>query len=68
MIVLTMIVIIIYGSFFLKKTGGSSHLDTVPFINTYSWYDAIGFSVYCYEGIGVVMPVENVTRNKGQFK
>ena len=28
------------------------------------WYDAIGFSVYTYEGIGVILPIREVTANK----
>lgn len=30
-------------------------------------WDMIGFSFYCFEGIGVVMPIMEQTRNKKQF-
>ena len=35
-------------------------------INNY-WADAIGFSVYTYEGIGVVLPIREVTADKSQY-
>lgn len=55
MIVLTITVIVIYGSIELAKTGNK--VSQVPFINSETYTDAIGFSVYCFEGIGVILPV-----------
>lgn len=31
------------------------------------WADAIGFSVYTYEGIGVVLPIQEITADKSQY-
>ena len=31
------------------------------------WADAIGFSVYTYEGIGVILPIQEVTADKSQY-
>jgi len=28
------------------------------------WYGAIGFSVYNYEGVGVILPIREVTADK----
>lgn len=59
MIVLTVIIIIIYGAINLKAEG--SHMHTVPFIEPKTWTDAIGFSIYSFEGIGLIIPVSDVT-------
>ena len=31
------------------------------------WADAIGFSVYTYEGIGVILPIREVTADKKNY-
>ena len=31
------------------------------------WFDAIGFSVYSYEGIGVILPIREVTACKDDY-
>jgi proton-coupled amino acid transporter len=31
------------------------------------WPDAIGFSVYAFEGIGVILPIMEVTEHKQDF-
>ena len=31
------------------------------------WADSIGFSVYTYEGIGVILPIQEVTADKSQY-
>jgi len=31
------------------------------------WADAIGFSVYTYEGIGVILPIQEVTACKENY-
>ena len=55
MIVITILVIVVYGAMNLSREG--NQIDTIQKINPNQWYDAIGFSVYCYEGIGVILPV-----------
>ena len=37
-------------------------LQSVPKFNPDSYSDAIGFSVYAYEGIGLIMPVRDVVK------
>lgn len=39
----------------------------MPLLNVKSFPSAIGFAVYSYEGIGIVLPVQNVTANKEQY-
>ena len=56
-----MIVCVIYGGVNLKDYG--DRLSTIEAFNKVSWSDAIGFSVYNYEGIGIILPVQDVTKN-----
>lgn len=43
----------------MKKTG--NRLDTIYAVNPVTWPTCIGFSVYAYEGIGMILPVQDVT-------
>ena len=36
-------------------------------INPVLWPDAIGFSVYAFEGIGVILPIREVTAVPDQY-
>lgn len=36
-------------------------------INKNLWPDAIGFSVYAFEGIGIILPVYEITANKKDY-
>lgn len=40
----------------------------MDYINTSTYADAIGFSVYCFEGIGVIMPVQDITANPKNYR
>ena len=64
-VVVTIVIIIIFASMNISRRG--SMTMTVPFLNSYSFTDAIGFSVYCYEGIGVVLPIQDVCRDQAKF-
>jgi len=55
MIVLTLIAIMSYAGIKMGDTG--NRLSTLPIFNKEDYASAIGFSVYCYEGIGIIMPV-----------
>lgn len=49
----------------MKETG-SGHLTEIPFIsNTFT--DGIGLAVYAFEGIGLVIPVYDITENKKMY-
>jgi len=50
-----MIICIIYAGIEMGDSGAK--LNTVPFFNTKTWYTGIGFAVYSYEGMGIIMPV-----------
>jgi proton-coupled amino acid transporter len=62
MIVLALIILVTYGCLHIKENGGR-HTD-VPFINEKTFTDAIGFSVYAFEGIGMILPVQDITKNQ----
>ena len=66
MIVITILVVVVYGSYELAREG--NQISTVPFINTQTYADAIGFSVYCFEGIGVILPVQDITAKPESYK
>ncbi len=58
LILITTIVILIYASIQLKDYGWGSG---VMALNTATWLDMVGSAVYSYEGIGVVLPLLEVT-------
>ena len=43
-------------------------MHTVPFFNSVSYSDSIGFSVYAFEGVGIIMPVQDIARNPRSFR
>lgn len=65
-IILTCIVVTYHAVIKLRADG--SRLSTVDFVDEVTFADSIGFFVYVYEGIGVLMPVEDVTRDKSQYR
>jgi proton-coupled amino acid transporter len=42
--------------------------EGVVFINTSSFLDIIGFAVYSYEGVGIMLPVRDITLHKEDYK
>jgi proton-coupled amino acid transporter len=54
MILLALIILVYYGCLNLEKKGRNTG---VPFFNEKTYTDAIGFSVYAFEGIGMILPV-----------
>jgi len=59
MIVVTLTTLMVYGGLYLNKHPWGD----VPAINGPTFLDAIGSAVYSYEGIGVVLPIYEVTKN-----
>jgi solute carrier family 36 (proton-coupled amino acid transporter) len=58
LILITTIVILVYASIRLSDKGWGTG---VMALNTATWLDMIGSAVYSYEGIGVVLPLLEVT-------
>ena len=61
MIFVTLLIILINGCIKIHKGGGN--LKYLPLMSN-QWTEPLGFSVYAYEGIGVILPVESITANK----
>mmetsp|Transcript_27267 Transcript_27267/g.19681 ORF Transcript_27267/g.19681 Transcript_27267/m.19681 type:complete len:200 (+) Transcript_27267:765-1364(+) len=59
MIFLVLISIMIYASFTLSHDG--NQVKTVNMINWNLFPDSIGFAVYAFEGIGVILPIMDIT-------
>ena len=64
LIIVTLIVIFGYAGSDLSKKG--VQMDGIKPVDNL-WADAIGFSVYTYEGIGVILPIQEVTADKSQY-
>ena len=54
-----MVIVILYGV--INLTHGSPRTKHVHLIHPVTWTDAIGFSVYIFEGIGNVIPIKEAT-------
>ena len=64
MIIITVVVICVYASIDVADDGVQmSGIKPVGSL----WADAIGFSVYTYEGIGVILPIREVTACKENY-
>lgn len=59
MIVVTLVTLCIYAGMYIQEHGFAKD---VPAIKGDTFLDAIGSSVYAYEGIGVVLPIYEVTK------
>jgi proton-coupled amino acid transporter len=57
-ILFTVTTIVVYTIIEADNTGFAP--DPV-FLNTSNFLDIIGFAVYCYEGVGLVLPVLEIT-------
>lgn len=64
-IFIAIITIMAYGGVKLKNEG--SQFETIPPFNPETFTDAIGFSIYSYEGIGMIMPVRDVVKEPDQY-
>lgn len=65
MILLAIVTIVSFGTVEIKDHGLKSDVE---FFNSKTFTDAIGFSVYAFEGIGMILPVQDITKNQEGFK
>ena len=40
----------------------------LPFINKKQFASSIGFAVYAFEGIGIVLPIQDIAADQGSFR
>ena len=59
MIIVTIVIVCVYAGIEVGDHGWDT--KDVVFLNTATWPNAIGFSVYAFEGIGVILPILEVT-------
>jgi proton-coupled amino acid transporter len=64
LILITTIFILVYASIHLSDNGWGSGIYA---LNTATWLDMIGSAVYSYEGIGVVLPLLEVTQKPEMY-
>lgn len=65
LILITAITIVVFATIHYNETGhwGSG----IQAVNTNTWLTMIGSAIYAFEGIGVVIPIIEVTENPKQF-
>lgn len=66
MIIVAIIVIVIYAGLSDSKNGFEVD-SSLGWFNAALWPDAIGFAVYSFEGVGVILPIYDITANKKDY-
>jgi proton-coupled amino acid transporter len=66
MILITIIYVFVEAGLDIKNQGGFKLGGGIAPISS-RWGQAIGLSVYSYEGIGVVLPIMEVTKDQSQY-
>ena len=66
LIILTIIFVTVHASKIMGEQGGKG--PNIEFINTAGVMNTLGFSIYSYEGIGIVMPIMATTEKPERFK
>lgn len=64
LILITAIAIIIFSSLHVRDYGWGKN---VSLINNETWLTMIGSAIYSYEGIGVVIPILEITEQPEKF-
>ena len=66
LLLLTLLSIITYASIHVERSNGFT-TEGFDAVNLSLWPDAIGFSVYAFEGIGIILPIMEMSENKKQY-
>jgi len=70
MVLLTVVVCISYAGASVSKNGWldyDAEGKPVPLFNKTSWPNTIGIAVYAFEGIGVILPIQDITEDKENY-
>ena len=66
MIMITLFAVVGYGSWLVAEQGGAG--PDLQFFNSSGYMNTLGFTIYTYEGIGVVMPIMETTADPSRYK
>lgn len=66
MIILAIVVVMIDATISVTSNGWNPS-PQLAWINTSLWPNAIGFAVYSFEGVGVILPIYDITENKQEY-
>ena len=66
MIMITLFAVVGYGSWLVAEQGGAG--PDLQFFNSSGYMNTLGFTIYSYEGIGVVMPIMETTADPSRYK
>ena len=66
MILMTVLVVVGFGISDWDKDRDLKTIGVDP-INKSTWTEAIGFSIYAFEGIGMVLPIQDITKNPESY-
>jgi len=66
LIIITTVYVIAYSGWMIAEQGGAG--EGVVFLNEAGYLSTLGFTIYSYEGIGVVMPIMATCDNPQGFK
>jgi proton-coupled amino acid transporter len=61
---ITTVIVIVYTIIYATKHPVAEGIEV---INSKTFLNVVGFAVYSYEGIGIIIPVMDITENKEQF-
>lgn len=50
-----------------NQTNNYTLFKGVHFIDPVNYMDSIGFSIFAYEGVGMILPMEDITRDKQKY-
>lgn len=65
MVLLAVVTCMGYATYSVTQNGWKD--KGLPFFNGALWPNSIGFAVYAFEGIGVILPIQDITENKEQY-
>lgn len=66
LIIISILVLCIYAGVDIHDRGGWATKCILPVSSTF-WPSAIGFSMYAFEGIGVILPIREITEKKEDY-
>lgn len=63
-ILTTMVTVLLFATENVKDNGWA---EDAPAVNSKTWFIMVGYSVFVYEGIGVIIPVQSVCKNQKAY-